>query len=147
MKLVVKHFSELTMAEMYEIMRLRVRVFVVEQACPYQELDGRDLEAYHLYLQDAEGIQAYLRVMDKGVAFEQAAIGRVFSLKRRQGLATRLLREGIRVAQEKFGADQITLEAQTYARSLYEKLGFVQVSGEFLEEGIPHIQMTLTIGK
>lgn len=146
MELVIRRFDELTVHELHEIMRIRVKVFVVEQACPYQEADEKDIGAYHLYLKDEAGIQAYLRVLGKGVSFEEASIGRVLSLRRREGLATRLLQEGIRVAKEKFGADRITIEAQTYARSLYEKLGFVQTSAEFLDEGIPHIRMELQIG-
>ena len=136
MDITVKHFSELTPSELYEILRLRTQVFVVEQKCPYQEVDGKDLGAYHLYLSDDDGIQAYLRVLDKGVSFEDASIGRVFSLKRRQGLATLLMREGIRVAQERFGAERITIEAQVYARSLYEKLGFVRVSENRFEADV-----------
>ncbi len=143
MELVIKHFNELTAFELHEILRIRSQVFVVEQDCVYQDVDGKDLGAYHLYLKDDEGIQACLRVLDKGVSFEDAAIGRVVSIKRRAGLASQLLREGIRVAREKFGADSISLEAQVYARSLYEKQGFRQTSEEFLEDGIPHIKMTL----
>lgn len=145
MELVVKHFSELTAFELHEILRIRSQVFVVEQNCVYQDVDGKDTDAWHLYLKDENGIQACLRVLDKGVSFEEAAIGRVVSLKRREGLASRLLQEGIRVAREKFGAERISLEAQVYARSLYEKQGFRQTSEEFLEDGIPHIKMTLRL--
>lgn len=145
MDLVVKHFSELTAFELHEILRIRSQVFVVEQNCVYQDVDGKDTDAWHLYLKDENGIQACLRVLDKGVSFEEAAIGRVVSLKRREGLASRLLQEGIRVAREKFGAERISLEAQVYARSLYEKQGFRQTSEEFLEDGIPHIKMTLRL--
>lgn len=79
------------------------------------------------------------------MTFEDASIGRVVSVRRHQGLASRLIQEGIRIAKEQFGANSITIEAQIYARSLYEKAGFVQVSDEFLEDGIPHIKMTLRI--
>ena len=145
MELFVKHFSELTPDEIFEIYKLRVSVFVVEQNCPYQEVDGKDRRACHLWLEDEDGIQAYLRVLDKGVSFPAASIGRVIAVKRRQGLGTRIVKEGIRVAKERFGADVITIEAQTYARKLYENLGFRQTSEEFLDEGIPHIQMDLTL--
>lgn len=143
MNLEIKQFSELTLDELYDILRLRVSVFVVEQNCPYAELDGRDRGALHVFLADEEGIQAYLRVMDRGVASEHVAIGRVVAAKRRRGLGSRVLAAGIRAAQERFGAAQIWLEAQTYARTFYEKQGFVQISGEFLEDGIPHIEMLL----
>ena len=145
MELVVKHFGELTAEELYEIYRLRVSVFVVEQNCPYQEVDEKDRGAYHVWLRDDGGIRAYLRVLDRGVSFPEASIGRVIAVQRRQGLGTRIVREGIRVAREKFGADAITIEAQTYAAKLYENLGFCQTSEEFLEDGIPHIQMQLKL--
>lgn len=147
MELVVKHFDELSAWELYEILRIRSAVFVVEQECVYQDIDGKDLDAYHVFLQDEDGIQAYLRVMDRGVSFEDVAIGRVISMKRREGLGSELLRIGIEVAKEKFGADRITLEAQTYAQAFYERQGFVKSSGEFLEDGIPHIRMTLDMKK
>ena len=147
MELIVKHFDELTTYELYEIMRIRESVFVVEQECIYQDIDGKDLEAYHVFMQDEEGIWAYLRVMDRGVSFDEVSIGRVISLRRREGLGSELLRAGIEVAKEKFCAERITLEAQTYAREFYEKQGFVQTSEEFLEDGIPHIRMTLDAGE
>lgn len=143
MKLVVKKFHELTADELYSILKLRVDVFVVEQNCPYPEIDGKDREAYHVWLEDEDGIAAYLRVLDKGVSFDDAAIGRVISARRRKGFGTIVLKEGIKVAKEKFGADKITIEAQVYARKFYENVGFRQVSEEFLEDGIPHIVMTL----
>lgn len=147
MELCVKRFDQLTLDELYDIMELRVAVFVVEQTCPYPEIDGRDRGAYHVFLRDEAGIQAYLRVLDRGVSFPEVSIGRVIAVKRRQGLGTEILRAGIRTAVEKFGADAIRIEAQTYARSLYEKQGFRQVSEEFLEDGIPHIQMLLRWGE
>ena len=140
MELVIKRFGELSAQELYAILQARVDVFVVEQKCPYPEIDGRDDRAYHVYLKDEEGIQAYLRVLEKG------AIGRVLAKKRRQGLATQVLAAGIQVAKERLQAEKVVLEAQTYARGLYEKAGFVQTSAEFLEDGIPHIQMTLELG-
>lgn len=145
MRLTVKHFDELTLAELYEILRLRSAVFVVEQDCAYQDIDNKDQVAVHAWLSDEDGIAAYLRVMDRGVYDEEVAIGRVISLRRRQGLASRLLREGIRIAREEFHASVISVEAQVYARSLYEKAGFRQASEEFMADGIPHIRMLLNL--
>lgn len=147
MELCIRRFDELTGRELYEILRLRSQVFVVEQECIYQDIDGKDIGAVHVFLRDGEGIQAYLRVMDRGVSFEDVSIGRVISAKRRMGIGSRLLSEGIRAAQRIFAADRITIEAQTYAREFYEKQGFKQTSDEFLEDGIPHIQMTLWMEK
>ncbi len=143
--LCVKHFQEFTVDELYEILKLRVSVFVVEQNCPYMELDDLDQSAIHVYLKDENGIQAYLRVMDKNISREYVSIGRVIAVKRRCGLGSKILSEGIRQAIENFGAKEIYLEAQTYAKGFYEKQGFRQVSEEFLEDGIPHIKMILEV--
>ena len=143
MELTVKHFRELTTEELYDIYRLRAAVFVVEQNCVYQDVDDADKTAYHLWLSDEDGIQAYLRVLQKGARFEDVSIGRVIAVKRRRRLGSQILAAGIQTAKEKFQAKRIVIEAQIYARKLYENAGFVQTSGEFLEDGIPHIQMTL----
>ena len=141
MELILKHFRELTLDELADIYRLRVSVFVVEQNCPYQEIDAADKTAYHLYLKDEDGIQAYARVLPPVTTFETCSIGRVLSKKRRCGLGTQIVNAAIAAAKEKFSADIITIEAQVYARSLYEKAGFIQISDEFLEDGIPLILM------
>lgn len=145
MEIKVRRFDELTVRELYAVLKLRSDVFVVEQECVYPDLDNKDLSAYHVWLEDGGEIVAYLRVLDAGVSFEEASIGRVISVRRREGFGTRIVAEGIRVAKEKFGADAIRIEAQTYARGLYEKLGFVQTTEEFLEDGIPHIGMLLNM--
>ena len=145
MELVVKHFSQLSAEELFAIYKLRVSVFVVEQKCPYQEVDDADRAAYHLWLKDEDGIQAYARVLPAGAAFPTAAMGRVIAVKRRCGLGSKIVEAAIQVARTKLQADKLTIEAQVYARSLYEKHGFQQTSEEFLEDGIPHIQMQLAL--
>ena len=144
MELTIKHFDELSAQELFEIYRSRVAVFVVEQNCPYQEVDEADRHAYHITLRENDELVAYLRVVEQNVLREEVTIGRVLSLKRRKGYASRLLSEGIRVAEESLHADKIVIEAQTYAMPLYEKAGFVPVSEEFLEDGIPHVRMLRT---
>ena len=145
MELHIKKFDELTVHELYDILEVRNSVFVVEQTCPFHEVDGCDKEAYHIFLTDKDGIQAYLRVMDRGVSLKEVAIGRVLSMKRHCGLATKVLEAGIRVAKEKFHADKIALHAEAYARSLYEKIGFYQTGEKFLEDNIPFIPMQLDL--
>lgn len=145
MDLVIKRFEELTTEELYEILKVRAEVFIVEQNCVYQDIDGKDKHAYHVFLKDDTGIQAYLRVIEKGVSFKEVSIGRVLTLKRGIGLGRQILLEGIKVAKEKLNADSIRIEAQTYAKGFYEQAGFRQVSEEFLEDGIPHIQMLLEV--
>jgi len=141
MQLTVKHYSELTLDELYALLQARSAVFVVEQNCPYQDLDDKDRNAYHLWYHDADGIVACLRVLAPGVSFDDCSIGRVLTLRRGQGLGVALMKEGIRIAEEKYQAAHITIEAQVYARAFYERLGFVRCSEEFLEDGIPHIRM------
>ena len=130
-------------AELYRLLKLRVDVFVVEQNCPYPELDDLDQGALHLWLEDETGILAYLRVLDRGAESEYVSIGRVVARERRRGLGTRILRAGLREARERFGAEAVYLEAQTYAVGLYEKQGFRIISDEFLLDGIPHVKMLL----
>lgn len=141
MKLIAKTFDELSTAELYEIYKLRIAVFVVEQNCPYQEIDDADKVAIHLWLQDETGIQAYARALPPGAIFPEASIGRVIAAKRHCGLGTRIVSAAIQIIQEKFHTHTIKIEAQTYVKSLYEKLGFVQTSEQFLEDGIPHVMM------
>ena len=145
MELHIKSFHDLTPGELYAIMQLRVAVFMVEQQCSCTELDDRDQAALHLFLTDETGIQAYLRILDRGIAGAHVAIGRVIAARRRCGLGTRIMKEAIRVARERLGADVIYIEAQSYAREMYEKLGFRQISDEFLEGGIPHVEMILPL--
>ena len=128
MKLVVKHFSELSAEELFEIYKLRVSVFVVD----------------HIWLKDEDGIEAYARVLPAGVTFSTASIGRVIAVKRRCGLGSKIVAAAISTAENELKADKITIEAQVYARALYEKFGFRQTSEEFFEDGIPHIQMQRT---
>ena len=156
MELFIKHFDELTNSELYDILKLRNAIFIVEQNCPYQDMDDKDQNSYHLFLKDNGSIIACLRVIyhdeyknaymeNAPVLRNVAAIGRVVSSVRRQGHATLLLREAIKLITEKFDVSTVTLEAQVYARALYEGVGFAQSSDEFLEDGIPHIQMMLNL--
>lgn len=141
MELIVKHFDELSTKELFEIYKLRVDVFVVEQECPYPEVDDADLTAHHIWLQDEDGIEAYARVLPPGTTFNEASIGRVIAKKRRLGLGTKIVSAAIEVVKEKFKTTEIKIGAQVYARSLYESLGFQQVSEPYLEDGIAHILM------
>ncbi len=141
METIVKKFDELTVQELYEILKIRSAVFVVEQDCVYQDVDDVDKEAYHVYLKDGEEIVAYLRVIEKGKRLDEVSLGRVISLKRRQGIGSKIMQEGIRVAKEKFGAKKIKIGAQLYAKPFYEQAGFRQISDIYLEDGIDHIYM------
>ena len=141
MDIIVKKFEELDVNELYEIMQARAAVFVVEQECAYQDLDGVDKEAYHVYLREDGQMVAYLRVLDKGKRLDEVSVGRVISLKRGLGLGKTLMQAGLQVAKEKFGAKIVKVGAQVQAKGFYESVGFRQVSGEYDEDGIPHIYM------
>lgn len=147
MQLVAKSFSQLTTDELLEIYRVRVAVFVVEQNCAYQEVDLTDKLSYHLWLESENAIKAYLRVIPAGVVRKEVSLGRVIAVERHQGLGTEIVKHGIAFAKEQLGAEEIVIEAQTYVRSLYEKLGFKAESEEFLEDGIPHVRMRLVLQK
>ena len=140
MNWILKHFSELSNRELYEILRVRVSVFVVEQTCPYQEIDEADFDAYHLFLTDESGhIRAYLRIFEKDADFVR--LGRILTTERGTGLGLKLIFEGMRVSETLYGRRRFYVEAQSYAIGFYEKAGFRVVSEEFWEDGIPHVKM------
>lgn len=145
MDFTLKHFNELTVGELYEILELRINIFVVEQDCPYTEIDGKDKQAMHLFIRKDHKIIAYLRILQKGVSFEEMSFGRVVvdQQYRGKGLAKILLIRAIRFVAEETQEKKVRIEAQSYARRLYERVGFKQVSEEFIMDGIPHIEMLL----
>ena len=145
-EITAKTFDELTTDELYRVLQARAEVFVVEQRCAYQDIDGVDRESVHLYTEEDGRITSYLRYFEKPGESGTFQIGRVLTTKRGEGLGGKLLHaatERLRAT----GADRIYLEAQVYARGFYEKEGFTAVTGEFLEDGIPHIGMELILTK
>lgn len=145
MDLVIKHFSELTADELYEIYRARVAVFVVEQRCAYQDVDDDDRRSYHFWISDNSKLVAYLRLIVRDRESGFVRVGRVLSLRRREGLAKKLVSEAVAFAKDRLDAKEIDLDAQTYVRAFYESLGFEVLGEEFLEDGIPHIAMRLSL--
>ena len=139
-----KLYRELTVDELYELLRVRAEVFVVEQDCVYQDLDGDDQVSVHLWLTDGGKVVALCRVCPAGTHMEEVSIGRVITTERGKGYGKRIMLEGIKVAQEHFNAKRIDIEAQEYARGFYEQVGFRQSSEPFMLDGIPHIRMTWT---
>ncbi len=144
-KTVVKKFDELTIHELYSILKLRSEVFVVEQNCVYQDVDDKDQKAIHLFFSDQNKIIAYTRLFNKGDYFNQASIGRVVIQEkyRKKGLGHLLIKESIDTINKKFDTNKITISAQTYLKQFYEAHHFKQVGNEYLEDGIPHIKMKL----
>lgn len=142
MEIIVKKFEELTALELYEILKFRAEVFVVEQNCAYLDIDGVDKVAYHVYIQDNGEIVAYLRVIDKGNRLDEVSVGRVITKYRRKGLGSAVMKAGIAVAKEKFNATKIKVGAQEYAVPFYQSVGFRLIeNSNYLEDGIPHVYM------
>ena len=140
-----KSFQELTTDELYELLRLRSEVFVVEQDCVYQDLDGDDQKSIHLWLTIADKVVALARVCPAGTHMQEISIGRVITTERGKGYGKQIMLHAIEAAKKQFGAKLIDIEAQEYAKGFYESVGFKQSSGTFMLDGIPHIKMSLTI--
>ena len=140
-----KSFQELTVDELYELLRVRSEVFVVEQDCVYQDMDGDDQKAIHLWLTMADKVVALARVCPAGTHMSEISIGRGITTERGKGYGKQIMLYAIEAAKEHFGAKQIDIEAQEYAKGFYESVGFRQSSESFMLDGIPHIRMTLRI--
>lgn len=143
MKVSVKTFEELSKKELYELLQLRAEVFVVEQNCVYQDLDGKDQKALHVIGSKKDQIVAYTRIFKPGDYFKEASIGRVVvkNDERKYGYGQDIMKTSINVVEEHFGETLIHLSAQTYLKKFYNSLGFEQVGEGYLEDGIPHIGM------
>ncbi len=137
-----KTFRELTVDELYELLRVRSEVFVVEQDCVYQDLDGDDQSSIHLWLTVAGKVVALARVCPAGTHMKEISIGRVITTERGKGYGIQIMLHAIDAAIEHFDATRIDIEAQEYARGFYERVGFRQSSEPFMLDNIPHIQMT-----
>ena len=140
----VKHFSQLTTDQLYEILKLRSAVFVVEQTCIYQDIDGRDKNGWHVFATDEQGkLKACLRFVEKDS--DSVHMGRVITVDRGTGMGAILLKAGIQAVKDNTDKKQIYLEAQSYALGFYQKAGFVVIGEEFVEDGIPHFPMMYTL--
>ena len=139
-----KSFKELTVDELYELLRVRSEVFVVEQNCAYQDMDGDDQESIHLWLTSEDKTIAVARVCPAGTHMQEISIGRVVTTERGKGYGKQIMLHAIDAAIEYFGAKRIDIEAQEYAKGFYESVGFEQSSDTFMLDGIPHIKMTWT---
>ena len=140
-----KSFKELTVDELYELLRVRSEVFVVEQDCVYQDMDNDDQKSIHLWLTVADKVVALARVCPAGTHMQEISIGRVITTERGKGYGKLIMLYAIDAAKEHFDAKLIDIEAQEYAKGFYESVGFRQSSDTFMLDGIPHIRMTLNI--
>lgn len=138
-------FDELTPRALYAMLKMRVDVFVVEQKCPYPEIDGKDYDALHLRILDGEELAASLRVLPPEGEGKPAKIGRVVVAPnyRDRKLGRRLMSEAIAFAQARFPGLPIELGGQSHLQKFYGSFGFAVISDEYLEDGIPHVDMRL----
>lgn len=147
MKCKLKEFTELTTEELYEILKLRAEVFVVEQNCPYQDLDDKDQSSYHLFLEDNGQIIAVLRILPENVAYKEMAIGRLIVKKsyRGKGISRKMMARAMEFITEDLGKEKIRLSGQAYLSDFYQSLGFEKVSEMYLEDGIEHFEFLYEI--
>ena len=140
---VVKKFSELSIEELYQILRLRSEVFVVEQDCVYQDLDNKDQISVHIFIKDKNEIVAYTRIFKSGDYYKNPSIGRVVVSKKNRGkeLGKKIMISSIDYIQENLKSDKIELSAQKYLDKFYKDLGFYKIGEDYLEDGIPHQRM------
>lgn len=143
MNIVVKNFDELTTQELYEMLRLRSEVFVVEQDCVYQDVDNKDQKALHIMGYEDGILVAYTRVFNAGYYFDHPSIGRVVVSENARGKAFGhdILRASIETVETKFGKQPIEISAQTYLEKFYNDHKFRAVGDKYLEDGIPHVRM------
>lgn len=143
MDVVVKTFEELSNLELYQILRLRSEVFVVEQDCVYQDLDNKDQNAIHVLGVKNNNVVAYTRIFKPGDYFDNTSIGRVVVEKneRKYGYGKEIMTASLKEIGKNFPATPIELSAQTYLIKFYVGLGFSSFGEEYLEDGIPHIRM------
>ena len=145
MKFIVKQFEELTTTELYEILKLRSEIFVVEQNCVYQDLDDIDYHSLHIFCEENHNVLAYLRIYPKRRETDVVQIGRVVTLKHRTGNGSSLMEKGIQTIKETMNYKKIYIVAQKQAIGFYKKFGFIVTSDEFWEDGIPHVAMELAL--
>ncbi len=140
-----KSFTELTNVELYQILQLRMEVFLVEQDCIYQDCDDKDQRSYHYMGWQKEKLVAYTRLLPPGVAYANSSIGRVVTspLVRGNKIGRELMKRSIDKTIELFGKVPITIGAQLYLKNFYESLGFNEISEIYVEDGIEHIKMQL----
>ena len=142
-----KHFSELTTAELYRILRLRSEVFVVEQNCVFLDMDNKDAYCHHVMGHRGTELLGYSRIVPAGISYVESSIGRIVSspTARGLGIGRELVEQSIRALYEIHGNGDIRIGAQLYLKEFYESFGFVQKGEIYSEDGINHIEMLLSI--
>lgn len=141
----IRHFSSLTVNELYEIVQLRSDVFVIEQQCIYRDLDDKDRNCYHLMgrIKETGELAAYARIVPPGISYEEPSIGRVLTVRkyRRNQFGKALMQKSIEEVQMLYPGQPIRIGAQTYLLSFYNSVGFVEAGKPYDEDGIEHVEM------
>jgi len=126
---------------MYDLLQLRSEVFVIEQKCLYQDMDGIDKKCYHLLIYDKDVLEAYARLIPENITFKEHSIGRIATRNHGRGMGTILMQEALKQMQILFGEAPIRIGAQTYALNFYKKFKFIPSGSVYHEDGIEHIEM------
>ncbi|MCL2828735.1 MAG: GNAT family N-acetyltransferase [Oscillospiraceae bacterium] len=139
----MKKFKDLTSAELYDILKLRQEVFIIEQTCIYPDIDDKDQNAVHLMAFDGNQLVGCLRILEKGVTFEEVSIGRVVMAPshRRTGIAKCMMQQALDFISQEWRETRVKISAQSYTIPFYAGVGFEVMSKEYLEDDIPHVDM------
>ena len=143
----IKNYNELSQEELYDILRIRAKIFVVEQNCPYNDLDNKDNIAKHVIGKEGKKIIAYARIFKEGDFYKKnTSIGRILVCgeKRKKKIGNELVEKSINFCKKNYPGKEIKISAQSHLKNFYQKLGFVYKGETYLEDGIPHCSMYLT---
>lgn len=137
-------YENLSLDDLYDLIQARIAVFVVEQDCPYQDVDGKDRQSLHLFARDPDGdVLAYARITYPGIRFKEPSVGRVITTEKGRGigLGRELMTRAIAAIEQRYPRQAIRISAQQYLENFYGSLGFETVSAPYLEDNIPHVEM------
>ncbi|MDR2237433.1 MAG: GNAT family N-acetyltransferase [Chryseobacterium sp.] len=139
----IKNFDEFTVPELYAVLKARIDVFVIEQNCPYPDLDNYDQKAVHIWAEENGDILAYCRVFDKGIKYNETSIGRVLTTEKARGrsLGKQLIQYAVETIENRFHTTAVRISAQDYLLRFYAGFGFEDTGKKYLEDDIPHTEM------
>lgn len=145
MELIVKKFGELTTTELYEILKARAEIFIMEQGIKYQDMDDVDYRSLHCFYKEGDKVIAYLRAFYQEGSTDIIRAGRVLTLAHGNGLGRKLMEESLRAIPQRMPCRKIRVDAQKYAEGFYGKFGFQTISDEYVESGVVHVDMELDV--
>ncbi|WP_449388812.1 GNAT family N-acetyltransferase [Chryseobacterium lineare] len=139
----IKTFDEFTVLELYNVLKARIDVFVVEQNCPYPDLDDYDQKAFHIWAEQNGEVLANCRIFDKGIKYPEASIGRVLTTEKARGkkLGKQLIQYALDTIEARFHTSEVRISAQDYLLNFYGEFGFEDTGKKYLEDDIPHTEM------